>query len=85
MIDLIDNNDEGVNIEQDNCVLPKKNKDSKPVSNAKKVDDVIIDCLPKVSNAIDKDNDFNEFKVGIEKRMDSIETLLKKLVERKNE
>ena len=64
------------------CVA-QENKDSKPVGNVKKVDDIIIDCLSKVSNAKDKDNDFNEFKVDIEKRMDSIETLLKKLVERK--
>ena len=82
-IDLIDNSDEGVNMEQDNCVLFKKNKASKTVDNAGKVDEIIIDCLSKVSNATYKDNDFNKFKVDIEKRMNSIETLLKKLVERK--
>ena len=69
-------------MEQDNCVLPKKNKDNKPVGNAKNVDDIIIDCLSKVTNAIDKDNNLNKFKMNIEKRMNSIATLLKKLVER---
>ena len=63
LINLIDNSDEGVDIEQDNCVLSKKNKDSKPVGNAKKLMISSSIVLSKVSNVIDKDNDFNKFKL----------------------
>ena len=45
LIDLIDNIDEEVNTEQDNCGLPRKTKTVNQLVMRKKVDDIIIEMF----------------------------------------